>query len=107
MEQQRPYEKALVKKMRLTGILAPLEADEIEAFDAIKDQLKIPTLPDEISDPMKILARGFSEPVDLSPEIDHGTVENLSMAARNGKEIPPQVLAQMLKDREDAEKKRK
>ena len=106
MKEKSTYEKALIKKMRLTGILAPLEADEIVAFDAIKDKLNTPPLPDSLNEPMTILNRGISKPIDLSPEVDQGTVESFSMAARNGKEIPPEVLAQMLKDREDAERKR-
>ena len=64
-------------------------------------------LPDEITDPEQALGssrRFMKRPLRTLPNEDV-VADNLARAAREGKEIPPEIEARMKKDREDAERK--
>jgi hypothetical protein len=98
------FEKKLEFFLRSTGRLFPITPAQVEAFEK-----RNPTYPKNPShtDPMAILKRGYINyklPSIVSPDTNSDT-EGFRMAARNGKEISPEILRKMHEDREKDENK--
>lgn len=88
--------------LRSTGRLFPITPAQVEAFEK-----RNPTYPTTFNaDPMAILERGY---INYSlPKVSPDTLpdnEWLRKAARNGREIPTDILRKMKEDREKDENK--
>jgi hypothetical protein len=89
----------LAKVFRKGGLLLPLNESEIEDFEKNlnrDDAYK----PIDWDNPLKILERGKIKSVALGKlSIDDSTVNNLAMAARDGKKISDDIRKRMNEDR--------
>lgn len=89
--------------LRSTGRLFPVTPAQVEAFEKRKRTYPTHTVQ---ADPMAILERGY---INYSlPKVSPDTIpENdwLRMAARNGREIPADILRKMKEDRDKDESK--
>ena len=97
------FEKKLEFFLRSTGRLFSITPAQVEAFEKLN-----PTYPTTTfqTDPMAILERGYIN--YTLPKVSPDTLpENdwLRMAARNGREIPADILRKMNEDREKDENK--
>ena len=97
----KPEEKIdLSKAFRMGGFLLPTNEPEVEAFEAGLE--KVIKKPVDWDDPLKILKRGEIKKVSLTPQsVDEKTINNLSMAAREGKEITDETRKRMDEDRKN------
>lgn len=98
------FEKKLEFFLRSTGRLFPITPAQVEAFEK-----RNPTYPTTTTqaDPMAILERGYRNytlPTTVSPDTLTDN-EGFRMAARNGKDISPEILRKMREDREKDENK--
>ncbi|MDX5321364.1 MAG: hypothetical protein LPK49_09895 [Bacteroidota bacterium] len=93
----------LAKALRTSGYLLPLDESEVESFERnlrCDDDSK----PADWDNPLRIIERGKINKVDLkSPHVDEHTINNLSMAARDGKAISDAVRKRMNEDRKSSE----
>jgi hypothetical protein len=65
-------------------------------------------IPEDLNDPFQILKKGKVTTLNsFNVSEDHEVEENLAMAAREGKEIPEDILRQMEQDRKDVQEKGK
>lgn len=97
------FDETFHRSLRLNGFLFPETEDELERFKACIATDPKP-LPTELRDPFAILDRGrivFTK--SLYSADDDDIEENLAHAARDGGEIPAEVLKQMEEDRKNAE----
>ena len=91
----------LAKALRTSGFLLPADESEVEAFE--KNLEEDSNEPIDWDNPLNIIARGKVKKVELkSPDVDEGSVENLSMAAREGKGISENVRKRMNEDRKQS-----
>ena len=85
----------------------PQTPEEVKAAEAEFDEERV-ELPQSLRDPLAVLDRKAKTCVVLRfpAQPDLAAAENLACAAKNGKDIPPDVLAQMELDeaRVDAER---
>ncbi len=99
------FDAELFQAMLLKGWLLPLTEDEVAiAESAIEKEIVGPGL--EIPNPLELLRANREQKQTASPRADfhnEQVEQNLAWAARNGKEIPPDVRDMMRKDRERAE----
>jgi len=99
------FDAELLQAMLLKGWLLPLTEDEVAiAESAIEKEIVGPGL--EIPNPPELLRANREKKQTASPRDDfhnEQVEQNLAWAARNGKEIPPDVRDMMRKDRERAE----
>ena len=99
------FEKKLEFFLRSTGRLFPITPAQVEAFEK-----RNPTKPTTTfnADPMAILERGYRNyslpTITVSPDTKTD-IEGFRLAARNGKEISPEILRKMREDRERDENK--
>lgn len=90
--------------LRKNGYNLPIDESEVEEFEKnlICDDDREPL---DWDNPLKILERGKVTRIDLSlNNVDPSTINNLSMAAREGKEISKEVRAKMNDDRQNSRK---
>ena len=97
------FEKKLEFFLRSTGRLFPITPAQVEAFEK-----RNPTYPTSTfnADPMAILQKGYIN--YTLPKVTTYTFpdnEWFRMAARNGREIPADILRKMKEDREKDENK--
>lgn len=91
----------LAKAFRTSGFLLPVEESEVDEFE--KNLEEDSNKPLDWDDPMKVISRGKIKKIELKNfNIDDSTVENLSMAARDGKEISDNVRKKMNEDRKNS-----
>jgi hypothetical protein len=99
------FDLELSQAMLLKGWLLPLTEDEVAiAESAIEKESVGPAL--EIANPLDLLKAESEKKKTASSRADfhnEQVEQNLAWAARNGKEIPPEVREMMRKDRERAE----
>ena len=89
----------LAKVFREGGLLLPIHESEIEEFEKNLDKDEL-YKPGDWENPLKILERGKIKSVDLGKlSIDDNTVNNLAMAARDGKKISDDIRKKMNEDR--------
>lgn len=102
-------EALIYKAFNLSGAFLPQTPEEVEAAQANIDEERI-ELPPSLRDPLVVLdrAKKLAEilPFPARPAVDTETIENLACAAKNGSEIPPEVLARMEADEQEAKAKR-
>jgi hypothetical protein len=99
-------EIAFYNALKKYGYLFPETQEELDCL-RIRLSNKNIEIPKEFDNPMEIIKRGFMELKDgFDIESDNIVEENLAQAAREGKEITPDVQNKMDKDREAVEKKR-
>jgi hypothetical protein len=100
-------EKLVSAAMHAIGWLLPQSVDEVRAIEEAMEA-DPPTIPQWLADPYELLKsnrRGEGADHRLGDVRDPGIEENLSRAARDGKQISPEVAEKMRKDREVAEGK--
>ena len=98
------FEMKLEFFLRSTGKLFPITPAQVEAFE--KRNPPFPATSTK-SDPMAILERGYRDytiTIDVSPDTLNDN-DGFRMAARNGKEISPDILRIMREDREKDQNK--
>lgn len=98
------FEKKLEFFLRSTGRLFPITPAQVEAFEK-----RNPTYPTTTThaDPLAILERGYRN-YTLTAAVSPDTLkenDGFRMAARNGKELSPEILRKMHEDREKDENK--
>ncbi len=97
-------EKALYEALKRYGYIFPETEDELKHFEESISKMKL-NFPDKFNDPLKILEVGKIEKIEgYITFSDEEIEENLAQAAREGSEIPDEVLKQMEIDRQKAEK---
>lgn len=110
MENQKyssPEEKAFYKALKRYGYIFPETEDELKQFEDSIANMEF-KIPDKFSDPIEILAKGKVDKIENYLSFsDEQVEENLAQAAREGSEIPDDVLKQMENDRRKAEGKGK
>lgn len=88
----------LAKALRTSGYLLPAEESEVEDFE--RNLEKDSNKPMDWDNPMNIITRGKIKKVKLKTfDINESSVENLSMAARDGRDISGDVRKKMNEDR--------
>lgn len=96
----------LGKALRTSGYHLPIDESEVEDFEKnlrSDDDSK----PADWDDPLRILERGKITKVDIyKPQSDADTINNLSMAARDGNGISDEVRKKMNEDRKKSKKQR-
>lgn len=98
------FEMKLEFFLRSTGKLFPITPAQVEAFEKRNPTYPATTLK---ADPMAILERGYRDytiPITVSPDTQKDN-DGFRMAARNGKEISPDILRKMHEDREKDQNK--
>lgn len=95
------YKTDLSRVFRTNGYSLPLDESEVESFEANMD--KFDDLPVEWDNPLNILTKGRRQTIKSSNvETDQTTVNNLAMAAREGKTISDSVRMKMNNDRKNS-----
>lgn len=106
-ELEKAFE-AIEDALRYSGKLLPID----EKFVILSgDEADWADLPDSLRDPREVLVRGrkilnegFNAHCDT--DVSNSIESALALAARNGTEITDEILQEMHKDRESAEKRR-
>jgi hypothetical protein len=94
----------LSKILRTGGYNLPIDESEVEDFERNLEEKK-DSKPADWDNPLIILSRGKITQVELTPsEGDVYTVNNLSMAAREGKVISDEIRKKMNEDRKNSKK---
>ena len=108
MKNNNDIERAVFDAMRHVGWILPQSADDV--LRAERELAEHPvSLPAELANPYAILDRP-DRPIPVASGMealrDAATEQNLSQAAREGGEIPPEVKEQMDRDRKKPEEDR-
>lgn len=95
----------LSKILRTGGYNLPIDESEVEDFER-NLEVTNDSQPADWDNPLNILSRGKITQVELTPmEGDAYTVNNLSMAAREGNGISVDIREKMNEDRKNSKKK--
>lgn len=98
-----PKEKYIRELFVTAGYVFPTTPTEIEQFKSSNDTESIS--PPDWNDPLKILERGTQKFTgNISTNITDADIQNLAMAARQGKSIPNDVRQKMIEDKKNAKK---
>jgi hypothetical protein len=92
--------------MCVHGSFLPVTPEEVQRAEEQEDVRTI-QLPERMRDPYRVLDeidRAVEVRIVVPPATDLAASQNLAQAARDGKEIPSDVLAKMRADREAAER---
>ena len=100
-EDDGAFQDDLYRYLKQMGRAFPDTMEELDHFLHLIDQKNIIT--NDFPSADEILGRGFVELGDFNPSTDEEIEENLAQAAREGGEIPPDVIEQMNKDRKKRE----
>ena len=97
---------SVAKILGLKGYLTPTNEEELKAFE--KRFEKSYEEPEKWDNPLEILKKGKVKKIKIESLKFYSTQEtgNLSMAARDGKEISKEVKDKMKKDRSNGERKK-
>ena len=106
MKEPEDFERTIAEAMRIHGWILPQTAHDVEKAE---EELRASPidLPPPLVDPFALLSRqrrGVRLKSELFATIDSGLEENLAQAAREGKDIPPNIRQRMRMDREAAQK---
>lgn len=99
---QQRKESILTRSLRANGYLFPVTPEQVEFFEQHHQEL-LSQAPTGLTSGDEILSRGrisFSPPRRdaTDPHVEH----SLAQAAREGKDIPERLRAQMMRDRQDS-----
>jgi len=94
-------ELSIIKSLREIGEVIPHNLDELEHYE--KNYLKddIPEMPDSLKNAEDIIARGYVTK-EYPTEVNSPITDNMARAAREGKQLPQDILDKMKKDRNDS-----
>jgi hypothetical protein len=94
----------IYEAFRKVGAFVPQTPEEVEAAEADLGDEEVKLSP-SLQDPLAILGRRPRPRAIPKPPVsaDADAVENMACAAKNGSEIPPDVLAQMDADETEAD----
>lgn len=103
-------ETLVYEAFRRSGAFLPQTPEEVKVAEAEIDEECV-ELPLSLRDPMGILDKKAATPAVVLPfpkrlAVDAEAVENMACAAKHGSDIPPEVLARMEADEQDAKAKR-
>jgi hypothetical protein len=102
-------EGLVFEAFKRSGAFLPQTPEEVAAAETEMEEARI-ELPLSLRDPMAILKKAVRSTVVLPfpnrPAVDPEAVENMACAAKHGSDIPPEVLARMEADEQDAKAKR-
>ena len=96
--------KKIIELFKSKGFLFPSTSEEIEEFEKNND-LEMEILKDW-NNPTDILKRGIVKLEKFDILTSNLDISNLSIAAREGKEISEQIRKQMKEDKKNAKKKK-
>lgn len=94
----------IIKSLRNEGFITPIDNEEIVHFESLKyKELGIDPMPYNLPSSEQILNVGHIE-ADPAPVSKNKIAEDLARAAREGKDIPQNILELMERDRNNAER---
>lgn len=98
------FEQEFAKALRSFGYGFPETQDEVERVEAEMGKMEIPVLP-VLGNPSEILTQGEITGIGNmhNIKVDYLTVQNLAMAAREGKSVSDATRRKMLEDRKQSE----
>lgn len=98
------FEEEFEKALRSYGYGFPETEDEVAKFEEEMNKMDMPNLP-TMENPSEILKKGKIQKFGFthSLRVDHSAVQNLAMAAREGKSISEATKRKMVEDRKRAE----
>jgi hypothetical protein len=99
------FEDAWYEALCKFGYIFPETEEQLKDLKAKISKEKI-SLPIELKDPFKIIENGRITSISSLTFDNKEIEENMAMAAREGKEIPEDILKQMAQDRNEAEEKK-
>lgn len=96
-----PKKKKLIELFESKGLLFPSSDQEVEAFESMNSIIN--ELPADWDAPEQIIKRGIQKLDQISHENDrlNSQIESLKMVARNGGEIPQNIIDKMRKNHLD------
>lgn len=98
--------KSLIDILKSIGLLFPTTSDEIIEFE--KENNPADENPKDLENPMNVILRGKQQLKNLNLKINNisnSEIQNLAMAARDGKIISDEVRKKMIEDKKNAKKK--
>lgn len=101
---EREAESLIYEALKRDGKFLPRTPEEIEAAEAELGDEEV-QLPPSLQDPLAVLSckPGPRATINRPAPPDAEAVDNMACAAKNGSEIPPDVLAQMDADEAEAD----
>jgi hypothetical protein len=106
---EQEAEQVVYEALRLCGAFLPQTVDEVARAEAEVDEHSV-ELPPKLRDPFALLERmqkgATGLPFPRNRAVDSEAVENLAFAAKNGSDIPPEVLSRMDEDERNADVRR-
>jgi hypothetical protein len=103
--EEENFDAELFRAMLLKGWLLPLTEDEVAIAESELDKEIVGPAPETLN-PLELLKANSEKQKTAPARIDfhnEQVEENLAWAARNGKEIPPEVREMMRRDRQRSE----
>lgn len=95
------FEDSFKKSLKSLGHLFPTTEDEVEAFE---ENNEIKEVPENYLNASDLLATSKQTSINkIEQNKFNKSTENLAMAARNGGNIPEEILKKMKSDRDKAE----
>lgn len=103
-DEDMSVEERLLITLKTNGFLLPETDDELDLFLKSLEDVHEP-IPNELKNPLEIIKRAKFKRLTniISLNVDFQDNENLSMAAREGGTIPPEILKLMENDRKKSE----
>ena len=99
------FEDLFEKSLKSLGYLFPTSEDEVDSFEA---KNKLEETPEDYCSAIVLLSKAKHSLTKQMPHLEiNKTIDNLARAARNGGEIPIDILKKMVSDRDKAENEEK
>ena len=98
---ENDFENSFEKSLKSLGYLFPSTENEVDSFEANN---KLEEIPENYCNPIDLISKSKNHLSNTKNIIDFNkSVDNLARAARNGSEIPDDIINKMKSDRDKAE----
>lgn len=98
---ENDFEDSFEKSLKSLGYLFPSTENEIESFELNN---KLEEIPENYCNPIDLISKSKIQLPNIKNIIDFNkSIDNLARAARNGSEIPNDIINKMKSDRDKAE----
>lgn len=102
---ENSFENSFEKSLKSLGYLFPSTEDEVDFFEANN---KLEEVPERYCKPTDLISKSKSHIPNPKNIVDfYSSADNLSRAARNGGEIPDDIINKMKLDRDKSENGKK